>query len=83
MTAAMRVRTIYRYRSVSVILRLWGLVRVGSFQMNLRMYQWSGIIAFIVACPVILHGIAVLIKYIRHFYAMSLHLLRHIGQFLL
>ena len=39
MTAAMWVRTICRYRSVSVILHLWSLVRVGSFQMNLRMYR--------------------------------------------
>ena len=38
MTTAMWVRAICRYRSVSAILRLWSLVRVGSFQMNLRMY---------------------------------------------
>ena len=41
MTAAMWVRAIYRYRSVSVILHLWSLVRVGSFQMDLRMYKPS------------------------------------------
>ena len=38
MTTAMWVRAICRYRSVSAILRLWSLVRVGSFQMDLRMY---------------------------------------------
>ena len=38
MTAAMWVRAICRYRSASVILRLWSLVRVESFQMDLRMY---------------------------------------------
>ena len=36
MTTAMQVRTIYRYRSVSVILRLWSLTRVGSFQMDIN-----------------------------------------------
>ena len=39
MTTAMWVRAICRYRSVSVILSLWSLVRVGSFQMDLRMYE--------------------------------------------
>ena len=39
MTAAMWVRAICRYGSVSAILRLWSLVRVGSFQMDLRMYE--------------------------------------------
>ena len=38
MTVAMWMRAICRYRSVSAILRLWSLVRVGSFQMDLRMY---------------------------------------------
>ena len=41
MTAAVWVRAICRYGSVSAILRLWGLVRVGSFQMDLRMYEPS------------------------------------------
>ena len=39
MTTAVWVRAIYRYGSVLVILRLWSLVRVGSFQMDLRMYE--------------------------------------------
>ena len=38
MAAAVWVRAICRYGSVSAILRLWSLVRVGSFQMDLRMY---------------------------------------------
>ena len=29
---------VHHYRSVLVILRLWSLVRIGSFQMDLRMY---------------------------------------------
>ncbi len=40
------MKPISYYRSVSAILRLWSLVRVGSFQMDLRMYlicvlQWG------------------------------------------
>ena len=38
MAAAVRVRAICRHRSVSAILHLWSLVRVGSFKMDLRMY---------------------------------------------
>ena len=41
MTAAMWVRAICRYGFVSAILRLWSLVRVGSFQIDLEMYDFS------------------------------------------
>ena len=66
MTAAMWVRAIYRYRSVSAILRLWSLVRVGSFQMGLRMYCSVCILRFRSKIGIVLHTAACFYDQVHH-----------------